>query len=272
MRPYRLSSSTRDLTQKSFLCMFSWLLGAYCCFFLLSVFYPRAKGARSLPIRKLLKPEQQMMTSIMNGFHAQPFEPQLAIKPALARGRETVTLGPIRINRTHSEFQTSQITSYNKKQNISENVGNSDTPISKFKAQIKDNPNSSKHLISYQQQYRYQTYFEQDNRNKLQYTSKNSYSQRKSLPESSFFFGLLHEIAFLNGSPRSKISNCYQQKKHRLMINNLFYFAKKMFQSRIAQIINLSLHDKFRRISINLAAILISQKQSLTFKFFLPPI
>ena len=26
-----------------------------------------------MPIRKLLRQEQQMMTSIMNGFHAQPF-------------------------------------------------------------------------------------------------------------------------------------------------------------------------------------------------------
>ncbi len=33
----------------------------------------QAKEVRNMPIRKLLRQEQQMTTSIMNGFHAQPF-------------------------------------------------------------------------------------------------------------------------------------------------------------------------------------------------------
>jgi hypothetical protein len=196
----------------------------------------------------------------MNGFHAQPFEPQVAIKPALVRGREIVTLGPIRINRTHSAFKSSQITSYNKKPDVNENVvGKLDTPVSKFDAQVQDKPNTSEHLISYQQEYQYQTYLKEYKKNKLQYTCKPSCSQSKSFPENAILFCPRHEITFLSGSPRCKSINWYQQWKHRLMTNNQFYFAKKMFQSWITQIINLSVLDKFIRISINLAGLLISQ-------------
>merc|ERR1711992_86637 len=89
-----------------------------CCFFLVLVFSPHVREARSLPTRKLLRPEQQMMTSIMNGFRAQPFELQEAIKPAQARGREIVMLAPIQIKQTNTGIKALQIPIANEKKSV----------------------------------------------------------------------------------------------------------------------------------------------------------
>merc|ERR1712038_1506714 len=113
---------TKVLILRCSSCTFSWPLERSYCFFLVSVFCPHAKGARSLPTRKLLKPEQQMMTSIMNGFRAQPFELQEAIKPAHGRGREIVMLGPIQINQSSIGTNASSIPSAYSNKNVEESI------------------------------------------------------------------------------------------------------------------------------------------------------
>jgi len=164
----------------------------------------------------------------------------------------------------------SQIISYNKKQNVSENVvGNFDTLLSNG-VEYQDKRDPAKHSISYNQKYQYQTYLQEDKK-KFKYTSKTSYAKAKSLIENSILLRAGHEIIFMNGSPHCKGMNWHQQRKHRLMTNNQFYFAKKIFQRWVTQIINSSLLNRFLQTSKNLAALLISQMQSLTFKFFLPP-
>jgi len=164
-----------------------------------------------------------------------------------------------------------KITPYNIKRSISENEAPKFN-MSQFNIaqQKQDDFNVPESHLMYQQVYKCPIYSKERRQDTFEQHCKSVNSYRGSLPDPSIFLGPRRKIIFLKGSALCKSVNWQQRKNYRLITNNQFYFNKKMFQTWIAQLINLSL-DKFIRLSKNWTALMISQQQSLTFKFFLPP-
>jgi len=141
---------------------------------------------------------------------------------------------------------------------------------SNFEQPKQDEFNTPESHLTYQQEYQCQIYSKERKENTFEQHCKSVQYYRGSLPDPSIFFCLRRKITFLKGSAHYKSVNWQQRNNCRLITNNQYHFNKKMFQIWIAQLINLSL-DKFIRLSKNWTALMISQQQSLTFKFFLPP-
>merc|ERR1711997_1057265 len=78
-----------------------------------------------------------------------------------------------------------------------------------------------------------------------------------------------YQIEFSNG-PLSYKSIDWEKKKRNRIIKNHFQYAKKMFQLWIYQFLNRAQQCNFLKTS-NRAAMMLSQQQSMTFQYFLPP-
>merc|ERR1719266_3089432 len=193
MKQYRSWSLTKDLIQKCSSCTFSWPLEPSCCFFLLSVFYPHAKEVRNMPIRKLLRQEQQMTTSIMNGFHAQPFTIlQVVIRPARVNEREIVTLDLIPNKHTSSHMKTSKTRFYNCRKN---NCIHQPKCLDKL--------HCTKYP-SYQREFQYQTY-SNDGEKKSNQTHQNIHTIY-NVTNHYLSFGLIIKLNFQMDRYRTKAS------------------------------------------------------------------
>ena len=161
--------------------------------------------------------------------------------------------------------------------NVCNNRGN-DSKISQLASDFKNEDQffTTKTVqVSNQHEFQYQTYLEDDNnyKNKMQQTSKSCvYSPSNIVSSIYLLYCPRHEITFLNGSPRCKHFRWFQQRKCRWITNNQFYFSKKLFQIWIGDIISLSLSGISFCGPSRLVLLMICQLQSLTFKFFLPPI
>ena len=124
---------------------------------------------------------------------------------------------------------------------------------------------------SNQHEFQYQTYLE----DKLKPKPMIKPSPNRILSKLSAFYSP-HEIIFLNGSPRCRtFCTRAQGRKCRWIINNQFHFAKRVFQIWLTKYVfsadsgkSVCVSSRWKKCSI----LMLSQQQSLTFKFFLPPI
>ena len=120
---------------------------------------------------------------------------------------------------------------------------------------------------SYQREFQYQTY-SNDGEKKSNQTHQNIhtiYNVTKSLS----VLWPHYKIEFSNG-PLSYKSIDWEKKKRNRIIKNHFQYAKKMFQLWIYQFLNRAQQCNFLTTS-NRAAMMLSQQQFMTFKYFLPP-
>merc|ERR1711963_158934 len=79
----------KDLTPKSSLCMSSWSLEPFLCFFLSIPFYQVLRGRRALLYPNLWKPVPLTTMWTTNGSLGLPSRPPAATRPAHVRGRAT---------------------------------------------------------------------------------------------------------------------------------------------------------------------------------------
>jgi len=174
-------------------------------------------------------------------------------------------LAPIQIKQTNTGIKALQIPIANEKKSVEKNVV-SDNHIKAKLVLRKQNTNNipSCNITSYQQEYQYQTYF-------IAHPYKTASAGKSTSPvnylERFVHFNVQHQIKFLNGVAKYKQITWHQLQRYRWIINSQFHFAKKMFQTRIAQNINWSM----LRLAKNYIALLVYQQQSLMFKVFLPP-
>merc|ERR1711993_114902 len=120
---------------------------------------------------------------------------------------------------------------------------------------------------SYQREFQYQTYSNDDEKksNQTHQNIHTIYNVTKSLS----VLWPHYKIEFSNG-PLSYISFDWEKKRKNRMIKNHFQYAKKMFQLWIYQFLNRAQQCNFLKTS-NRAAMMLSQQQSMTFQYFLPP-
>ena len=120
---------------------------------------------------------------------------------------------------------------------------------------------------SYQREFQYQTY-SNDTEKESNQTHQNLHTINNVTKWFSVFWPH-YKIEFLNG-PLRYISFDWEKKKRNRIIKNHFQYAKKMFQLWIYQFLNRAQQCNFLTTS-NRAAMMLSQQQSMTFQYFLPP-